>query len=73
MSKIRKFRKILEEPKKNVSEIAKNNKILNTSKDNTTNNKMILSYKQRQKDEFLVYNNSNYLKIRYFSYMNKVF
>ena len=27
MSKIRKFRKILEEPKKNVSEIAKNNKI----------------------------------------------
>ena len=52
MSKIRKFRKILEEPKKNVSEIAKNNKILNTSKDNITNNKMILSYKQRQKEEY---------------------
>ena len=52
MSKIRKNRKIFDEPKKSISEIAKNNKILNKSKDNLTNNKLILSYKQKRKEEY---------------------
>ena len=57
MSKIRKNRKDLDEPKKSVLEIAKNNKILNTSRDNITNNKIILSYTQRQKEEYQGNNN----------------
>lgn len=52
MGKIRKNRQNLEEPKKSVLEIAKNNKIINTSRDNITNNKMILSYTQKQKEEY---------------------
>ena len=57
MSKIRKNRKDLDEPKKSVLEIAKNNKILNTSRDDITNNKIILSYAQRQKEEYQINNN----------------
>ena len=53
MGKIRKIRKQLNEPKKCVSISAKNNKYLsNKSKENINNNKLILSYKEKQKDEY---------------------
>ena len=52
IDKIIKMRKILSEPKKSISVSARNNKnFLNTSKDNLQNNPIILSYKQKQKDE----------------------
>ena len=53
INKIIKMRKMLNEPKKSISLTARNNKnFLNTSKDNLQNNPIILSYKQKQKDEY---------------------
>ena len=53
MGKIRKKRKQLNEPKKCISISAKNNKYLtNKSKENINNNKLILSYKEKQKEEY---------------------
>ena len=53
INKIKKIRKNMSEPKKSISLSAKNNKnFLSTSKDSKTFNKMILSYKEKQKDEY---------------------
>ena len=53
INKIKKIRKQLSEPKKSISTSAKNNKnFLSTSKDSKTFNKMILSYKEKQKEEY---------------------
>ena len=54
VEKIRKIRKNLKEPKKSISLSARNNKyFLSTSKnDIISNNQMILSYRQKQKEEY---------------------
>ena len=53
INKIKKIRKQLSGPKKSISTSAKNNKnFLSTSKDSKTFNKMILSYKEKQKEEY---------------------
>ena len=53
INKIKKIRKNLSEPKKSISTSAKNNKnFLSTSKDSKTFNKMILSYKEKQREEY---------------------
>ena len=53
LGKIRKIRKQLNEPKKSISISAKNNKYLtNISKENINNNQLILSYKEKQKEEY---------------------
>ena len=53
VDKVRKIRKNLKGPKISISISAKNNKyFLNTSKENLIKNDMILSYKQKQKEEY---------------------
>ena len=54
VEKIRKIRKNLKEPKKSISLSARNNKyFLSTSKNDIIhNNQMILSYRQKQKEEY---------------------
>ena len=56
IDKIRRIRQRLNEDKKDISTSAKNNKyFLSTGKDNLINNQIILSYKQKQKDEYNLY------------------